>query len=97
MTENPGQSADATSDPDLDSAAGGQEGATASGDPTETPAVEKDPNDWVTGEEPMTAPQASYLQTLCQEAGEEFDEKLSKADASRKIDELQSKTGRGTD
>lgn len=43
----------------------------------------------------MTGPQMSYLRTLCQEAGEEFDEKLTKADASKRIDELQSKTGRG--
>jgi len=64
-------------------------------DPAQSPAVEKDPNDWVTGEEPMTAPQASYLQTLAQEAGEEFDPSLSKADASKRIDELQSSTGRG--
>jgi hypothetical protein len=56
---------------------------------------EKDPADWVTGDEPMTASQASYLKTLCQEAGEEFDESLSKADASRRIDELQERTGRG--
>ena len=56
---------------------------------------EKDPDDWVTGEEPMTGPQRSYLQTLCQEAGVEFDEGLTKAEASRRIDELQSKTGRG--
>jgi hypothetical protein len=50
----------------------------------------------VTGDERMTGAQASYLQTLCQEAGEEFDETLSKADASKRIDELQAKTGRGT-
>jgi hypothetical protein len=56
---------------------------------------EKDPEEWVTGEEPMTGPQRSYLQTLCREAGEEFDEKLTKAQASKKIDELQAKTGRG--
>ena len=56
---------------------------------------EKDPDDWVTGDEPMTSSQASYLQTLCREAGEEFDESLSKADASRRIDELQDRTGRG--
>ena len=49
----------------------------------------------MTGDEPMTASQASYLQTLCQEAGEEFNEGLSKADASRRIDELQDRTGRG--
>jgi hypothetical protein len=45
----------------------------------------------------MTAPQASYLKTLAQEAGEEFDPELTKADASKKIDELQHETGRGVD
>jgi hypothetical protein len=57
---------------------------------------EKDPDDWVTGEEPMTGPQASYLQTLCREAGVEFDASVSKADASKLIDELQERTGRGS-
>lgn len=60
-----------------------------------TPNPEKDPSDWVTGDEPMTGPQMSYLKTLSQEAGIEFDEKLNKADASRRIEELQEKTGRG--
>jgi len=59
------------------------------------PSAEKDPDKWVTGDEPMTGPQRSYLETLSREAGEEFDERLSKADASRKIDELQERTGRG--
>ena len=59
------------------------------------PAAQKDPEDWVTGDEPMTGPQASYLQTLSQEAGAEFDETLTKAAASERIDELQQKTGRG--
>ena len=57
----------------------------------------KDPSDWVTGEEQMTGPQASYLKTLSQEAGEEFDPELNKAEASKKIDELQHETGRGID
>ena len=57
--------------------------------------TEKDPDEWVTGDEPMTGAQASYLQTLSQEAGEEFDESLSKAEASKRIDELQERTGRG--
>ncbi len=57
--------------------------------------VEKDPHDWTTGNESMTGAQASYLKTLCEEAGEEFDPSLSKADASLKIDALQNKTGRG--
>jgi Protein of unknown function (DUF3072) len=56
---------------------------------------EKDPDEWTTGEEPMTGPQRSYLQTLSREAGEEFDPGLTKAEASKKIDELQEKTGRG--
>ena len=58
--------------------------------------TEKDPENWVTGDEAMTGAQASYLQTLSQEAGEEFDESLSKADASKRIEELQRRTGRGT-
>lgn len=56
----------------------------------------KDPDDWVTGEEPMTGAQASYLQTLSEEAGEKFDPELDKAEASKKIDQLQDKTGRGS-
>ncbi len=56
---------------------------------------EKDPDDWTTGDEVMTGPQRSYLQTLCREAGEEFDGSLTKAEASKKIDELRHKTGRG--
>ena len=55
----------------------------------------KDPDDWTTGDEKMTGAQASYLKTLSEEAGEEFDPDLNKADASRRIDELQAKTGRG--
>lgn len=55
----------------------------------------KDPDEWTTGNEPMTGAQHSYLKTLSDEAGEEFDEKLSKAEASKRIDELQHKTGRG--
>ena len=57
--------------------------------------MEKDPDDWVTGDEPMTGAQRSYLKTLCEEAKEDFDDSLSKAEASKRIDELQAKTGRG--
>ena len=57
--------------------------------------TEKDPAEWVTGDEPMTGAQQSYLQTLSQEANEPFDPEISKAEASRRIDELQAKTGRG--
>ena len=57
--------------------------------------TQKDPDEWVTGDEPMTGAQESYLKTLSQEADEPFDPEISKADASRRIDELQEKTGRG--
>lgn len=57
--------------------------------------AEKDPDDWTTGDEKMTGAQASYLQTLSEEAGEPFDDSLTKADASKAIDALQTKTGRG--
>jgi Protein of unknown function (DUF3072) len=67
-------------------------------DPKSAPVgnAAKDPDDWVTGDEPMTGAQASYLKTLCEEAGDAFDPSMSKADASKKIDELQERTGRGT-
>ena len=57
----------------------------------------KDPDEWKTGDEPMTGAQRSYLNTLADEADEEVDENLTKAEASKKIDELQQKTGRGLD
>jgi hypothetical protein len=57
-------------------------------------AASKDPADWVTGDEPMTAAQASYLDTLAREAGEELPADLTKAQASIEIDRLQSATGR---
>jgi hypothetical protein len=57
--------------------------------------MEKDPDEWKTRDEPMTGAQASYLKTLSDQAGEPFDETLSKAEASKRIDQLQSATGRG--
>ncbi len=57
----------------------------------------KDPDEWTTGDQAMTGAQKSYLKTLSDEAGEEFDENLTKAEASKRIDELQQKTGRGVD
>ncbi|MGR3592772.1 MAG: DUF3072 domain-containing protein [Limimaricola soesokkakensis] len=57
--------------------------------------AEKDPEDWATGDEPMTGAQASYLKTLSEEAGEEFEDGLTKAEASERIDALQEKSGRG--
>ena len=75
---------------------GGSRNASSSNDgvPTNT---QKNPDEWVTGGESMTGAQASYLKTLSEEAGEPFDEGLTKAEASKKIDELQSETGRGID
>ena len=55
----------------------------------------KDPDQWTTGDEPITGAQASYINTLSSEAGEKADTDLTKAEASKKIEELQNKTGRG--
>ncbi len=57
--------------------------------------MQKDPDDWTTGDEPMTGAQRSYLKTLSEEAKVDFDEDLTKAEASKRIDELQEMTGRG--
>ena len=55
----------------------------------------KDPEDWKTGDEPMTGAQQSYLETLASEAHEDVEENLTKAEASKRNDDLQEKTGRG--
>lgn len=73
---------DASDNPKLDPAPGSNTGKPVEG--------------WVTGDEPITGAQASYLKTLREEAGEAFAPDLSKAEASRRIEELQAKTGRGT-
>jgi hypothetical protein len=57
---------------------------------------EKDVEDWVTGDEPATGPQLSYLGTLSQQAGEDVPPDLTKAQASKLIEELQARTGRGS-
>ena len=68
------------------------------GNERETPSnLQKDPDDWTTGGESMTDAQRSYLTTLSQEAGEEPPGDMTKADASKRIDELQRRTGRGID
>ena len=57
------------------------------GDPT----AEKDPSDWVTGDEPATGAQKSYLETLSRQTGDtdpDVPEDLTKAEAAKKIDEL---------
>ena len=66
----------------------------ATTDDTDQPALQRDPDDWKTGDEPMTDAQRSYLETLCRETNEEFDESLSKADASKLIDELRERSPR---
>ena len=59
--------------------------------------LQRDPDDWKTGDEPMTAAQRSYLETLCTDTGETFDENLTKAEASKMIDELRSRSPRLTE
>lgn len=61
-----------------------------------TQRAERPTDRWVTGDEPMTGPQQSYLHTLAQEAGEQVREDLTKAEASETIDRLQQQTGRGS-
>jgi hypothetical protein len=56
--------------------------------------LQRDPDEWKTGDEPMTAAQRSYLETLCHDTGERFDENLTKADASKLIDELRQRSPR---
>ena len=64
--------------------------------PTQGSGTEKDPDDRVTGDEPMTGAQRSYLDTLAREAGERRSPDLTKAEASEHIERLQDRTGRGT-
>jgi len=64
---------------------------------TTQPGLQRDPDEWKTGDEPMTAAQRSYLETLCNDTGETFDENLSKADASKMIDELRQRSPRLAD
>jgi hypothetical protein len=64
-------------------------------DQAEQSNMQKDPDRWVTGDEEMTGAQRSYLHTLAEEASETVEDNLTKAEASKKIDELQEKTGRG--
>jgi hypothetical protein len=56
--------------------------------------MRKNPDDWVSGDEPMTGAQRSYLKTLCEEAKQPFDDNLTKAEASKRIDELHRLTRR---
>lgn len=75
---------------------GGSSGDTIGADqPGEASTTVKDPEEWVTGDEPMTGAQRSYLETLARQAGEQLPADLTKAQASEHIDRLQEKTGRG--
>ena len=59
--------------------------------------LQRDPDEWKTGDEPMTDAQRSYPETLCRETGEEFDDALTKAEASKRIDELRARSPRLSD
>jgi hypothetical protein len=82
--------------PQPTSDSGDQSGETiGASSPGAAGTTEKDPSDWVTGDEPMTGAQRSYLDTLAREAGEQLPADLTKAQASEHIDRLQARTGRG--
>ncbi len=101
VTRGPARTVTAMSDADSaeqQTPDAGHQGETLGGarpDPSTT--ASKDPEQWVTGDEPMTGPQRSYLDTLAREAGEELPADLTKAEASEHIDRLQQQTGRGAD
>ncbi len=90
MTQNSKSHADEQATPSSAS----ENPKTAAQDDTPSNTI-KDPDQWTTGDETMTGAQASYLKTLCEEAGEAFDATLTKAEASKRIDALQGSTGRG--
>ncbi len=97
--------ASTTNEPTLPTAEDTTEDTTDSGAPSgetlgadtpgEASTTVKDPSEWVTGDEPMTGAQRSYLDTLARAAGEQLPADLNKAQASEHIDRLQAKTGRG--
>ena len=98
MTENTNH---ASSDEQTEQAGGGTPPETLGsatpetlGSSTPETGAERDPQDWVTGDEPMTGAQRSYLDTLAREAGEELPGDLTKAQASEHIDRLQGATDR---
>ncbi len=89
MSEQPGTTSDSENR--------GTEETIGASSPGASGTTEKDPSDWVTGDEPMTGAQRSYLDTLAREAGEQLPADLTKAEASEHIDRLQARTGRGTE
>jgi len=80
----PEQAPDSTTEPEM-------LGAT---EPNDDPALEKDPSDWVSGGDPITESQKSYLDTLARQAGEELPADMTKAEASQHIDRLRAETGK---
>lgn len=81
--------------PEGQAASGGRHGDVLGAGGPQDDSTRKDPQTWVTGSEPMTGAQRSYLDTLAREAGEQLPADLTKAQASEHIDRLQGKTGRG--
>jgi hypothetical protein len=57
-------------------------------------ALQKDPDEWKTGDEPMTPAQRSYLETLARDSGQTIDDDLTKAEASKRIDQLRERSPR---
>ncbi|MFD3446266.1 DUF3072 domain-containing protein [Microbacteriaceae bacterium 4G12] len=101
MPTNDNTTQDSTNQDDASQDSTGQDSAPSSGETlgakNAEPAssAEKDPSDWVTGDEPMTGAQRSYLDSLARQAGEELSADLTKAEASEQIDRLQDETGHG--
>jgi hypothetical protein len=56
--------------------------------------LERAPSDWVSGDDPITEAQRSYLDTLAKQAGEELPAKMTKAEASQHIERLKAQLGR---
>jgi len=101
MSDSPLNDASVNDDANIDNNAALNDDAPSTGEtlggthPDPTNAASKDPEEWVTGDEPITAAQKSYLDTLARQAGEELSADMTKAEASEQIDRLQQKTGRG--
>ncbi|MBN6751966.1 DUF3072 domain-containing protein [Kocuria palustris] len=74
--------------PAADDTEGGAEMLGATGEAGDDSALEKDPEEWVSGDDPMTESQKSYLDTLAKQAGETVPADLTKAEASEHIDRL---------
>ena len=62
-------------------------------DPAPNSNTVKDPSDWTTGGEPMTGAQASYLKTLSEKTNTPYEDGMSKAEASKRIDALRAESG----